>query len=172
MLALAAALALGHVLFLAFFEGDASGIEDKFIGINGAAEADGHGQGVAGAAVDLDRLALAHADHFGVEHPVDEVADDDFLQVDVQDVEGVLEQVMSEGAIGLHILHGHRDGLRLEGPDDHRQAAVAVELAEYHGVVVGLAQAVRERHDTHFQLFHKRTIGCVRCNKNYAMNGS
>src|SRR3954454_8795019 len=115
---------------LAHLVDDVSGDEDR--------DVDGHGDGdgVAGAGVDLDDLAGVADPELGVIGVVAQLADEDVLQLAAEQLDGVGQQVVGQGARGGEPLDAAVDAGRLEDADHDRERALAIDLLEENDLLL------------------------------------
>jgi len=135
----------------AVFHQESCAVEDMLIGIDGAAQADGQGQGVGGAGVDLHRIMLADTYQLGVEDTLLQIAYDDLLQVDSKGAHEIFHKVVRERRLGA-FFPMPRQLPGLQTPDNDRQASQAVHLSQHNSIGVGLRYAMRQSHYFQFDL--------------------
>ena len=97
---------------------------------------DGQGDGVAGAAVDLNHIATAlHAD-FGEVGVLAQVADDDVLSFAAESLDRRLEQIVSQRALRIFLFDAAVDAGRLEQADQDWKHPLAIDFAEVDHLLV------------------------------------
>src|SRR5687767_1550738 len=116
---------------------DAGLLHDGVFDEDGDPRADGEGDGVTGAGVDLDFAPVLAQDDAGVEDIVGEVGDGDPLHGPAHVVDDGPHQVVRERARGGDALQLHGDRFRLIGSDPDWQVALPVDLLEDDDAVLG-----------------------------------
>src|SRR5262249_11259230 len=99
----------GFSLCFLTFKNHASLIEDGFLDEDRHFGADGEGDGVAGAGVDLEVLAVLVEDEARVEGLVGEVVDDDLGELAAELLDDAAQEVVGERAANGHVLHRYGD---------------------------------------------------------------
>src|SRR5207247_907234 len=94
------------------------------------------GDGVAGAAVDLDQLAVLADAQLGEVGVLAQVADEDVLQVAAELIDDVGDEIVGQRPGGLHALDAAVDAGGLEDADDDGEAAFAVHLPEHDDLLL------------------------------------
>src|SRR5579883_400242 len=105
--------------------------KDRHFGANGQRD------GVAGARVDFQVLAVLVEDEARVEGLVGEIVDDDLGELGAELLDHAAEEVVGEGPADRHVLHRYGDGVGLELADPDRQEARPGLLFQHdHALVV------------------------------------
>ena len=80
---------------------------------------------------------------FGKEYTFFQLVDDDLYQLDTIGGHKISEQVVGEGAAGLHTLQRNSYSLCLEPAYNYRQAAQATYFTKHYRIRMGLCYAMR-----------------------------
>src|SRR5690606_33129687 len=107
---------------------------------------------------ELAFFAIVDKANLGEERAFAQFIDDDVEHLGPDGFQRVAEQVVGHGARRLDLLQLQRDGLRLEGSDDDRQAAVSVDLAQHQGIRASARRTGRKADNVYLYHTHMNIL--------------
>ena len=106
------------------------GLQHFVLDENGAIEAQSQGERIAGARIERHHFAVALHPDQRVKRIVFQFGDHDFLHVDVEADQDILQQVVRHRAGGLDFFNFQRDGVGFVDADPDRQHAGALRFLQ------------------------------------------
>src|SRR5208283_1212974 len=113
-------------------------VDDVFGHVDRHVDGHGQGDGVAGARIDLDELAVVSDPQLGEIGVLAQLVDVNVLQLPSQKLDRVRQQVMSQRALGRLVLDAPVDARGLENADHDREHAIAFNFLEENDMLIAI----------------------------------